>query len=198
MHSPSFRHLEIAMRTCAYLKGTDQLGLTIGGNGNMSLHNIKSNQLYAYSDSSFCDLENSKSSFGYLVYMNGSPLTWTAKSQIDLALSTCEAEYIALSHATSEAIYLTSFLEELGYKQDTVPIFADNEAAIAICAEAKHHSRTRHIRMRYHHTRHEVSTGMVRVKHMKGSELPADLLTKSLPLQTHRKHMEGMCGDFTT
>lgn len=65
---------------------------------------------------------------------------------------------MALSHATSEAIYMTSLVEELGYQQDTVPIFADNEAAIAITAE------------------------------------PADIMTKSLPLQNHKRLRGTLCG----
>ena len=126
--------------------------------------------------------------------MNGSPLTWAARTQIDLALSTCEAEYIALSHATSESLYMMTLMEELGYKQDTVPIFVDNLAAKAISEDPKHHSRTRHIRMRYHHTRHEVSTGNVRVEYMKTTELPADLMTKSLTTMQHTKLRQPICG----
>jgi len=194
MQRPSQHHLSRAIRACGYLAGTKHIGICLGNDSNLTSQQVKRDQVYTYSDASFCDQEDSKSSYGYLLFMNGSPLTWAARTQIDLALSTCEAEYIALSHATSESLYMMTLMEELGYKQDTVPIFVDNLAAKAISEDPKHHSRTRHIRMRYHHTRHEVSTGNVRVEYMKTTELPADLMTKSLTTMQHTKLRQPICG----
>lgn len=197
LHRPGLQHLARAIRVCAYIKGTKEVGIKIGGKKDEIAHRHahRPHQLYAFSDSSFCDQEDSKSSYGYLVCMNGSPVTWAAKTQIDQALSTCEAEYIALSHATSESMYLTMLLEELGYKQQSIPILVDNQAAIAISKDPKHHSRTRHIRMRYHHTRHEVATGNVSIEHLKGTELPADLMTKGLTLAPHEKLRRTVCSN---
>jgi len=74
-------------------------------------------------------------------------------------------------------------------------IFVDNLAAKAISEDPKHHSRTRHIRMRYHHTRHEVSVGNVKVCYMKTTELPADIMTKSLSTMQHNKLRLPICGE---
>ena len=127
--------------------------------------------------------------------MNGSPISWKARTQIDVALSTCEAEYIGLSHCGSEAIYLTYYLEELGFPQDTVTCWVDNLAAKAICADDKHHQRTRHIRMRYHHTRHEVAKGWVRIEHMPGAKICADQLTKNVePKKLQQLRMQLLTG----
>lgn len=68
-----------------------------------------------------------------------------------MALSSTEAEYIALTQATKEAIWLRFLLEELGFKQEgTTRIHEDNQSAIAIAKNPIQHARTKHIDIQYH------------------------------------------------
>ena len=99
--------------------------------------------------------------------------------------ATCEAEYIAMSAATSEAIYLQNLLGEMGFQQGTTELFVDNTAALAIAQDPKQHQKTKAIRLRYHHVRHEVANKTIRPTYQKTTELSADIMTKSLPRDQH-------------
>jgi hypothetical protein len=188
MQNPGKQHLRRAIRVVQYLKRTNSIGIKYGGR---SRH--EDNVLYTYSDASFCDRESGKSTFGYLVMLNGGPVEWTSKSQIDVAKSTCEAEYIGMSSATSATVAISQFVGELGVQQPTISIYCDNTAALAICAEDRSHQRTRAIRLRYHHIRLEVQNSVVAVKYCKTEDMPADLMTKSVPAMQHEYLRKMIC-----
>ena len=135
-------------------------------------------------DASYCDQEESMSTYGYIAYLGG-PVSWACKTTVNQAKSTCEAEYIAMSAATSEAIYLQNLLGEMGFQQGTTELFVDNTAALAIAQDPKQHQKTKAIRLRYHHVRHEVANKTIRPTYQKTTELSADIMTKSLPRDQH-------------
>lgn len=88
---------------------------------------------------------------GYLVMLDGGPIAWSSRKQPLIALSTAEAEYIALATVAREVLYLQLLLDEL-YEPPVLPtpINCDNQSAIALVSNNKYHSRTKHIDLRYH------------------------------------------------
>ena len=75
----------------------------------------------------------------------GAAVSWVSKLQTVVALSTTEAEYMAGTQACKEAIWIQSFLEELGHKQQKILVFCDSQSALHIARNPAFHSRTKHI-----------------------------------------------------
>ena len=84
--------------------------------------------------------------------MNNGCISWRSKKQSTVALSSTEAEYMALTEAAQEAIWLKAFLHELGAmnSDEAVKIYEDNQGSIALAKNPKFHKRTKHIDIRYH------------------------------------------------
>ncbi|KAG0154312.1 hypothetical protein PDIDSM_1692 [Penicillium digitatum] len=100
-----------------------------------------------------------------------------------VALSTTESEYIAESLAVQEAIWLTQLLTELGiegFLRKPIPIYADNNGAIALASNPEFHAATKHIAIRFHRLREEVAAGNVKFVKIPTADMAADGLTKPL------------------
>ncbi len=180
---PSEAHLIAAKRILQYLKGTALMGLKYQKGG--------SNELVGYSDADWAgDLNDRHSTTGNLFMMAGGVLTWLSKKQPVVALSTVEAEYIAVSSATQEAVWLRRLLSSVGAKvAGATVIFEDNQGAIAMSKNPVSHARTKHIDIKFHYIREAVENGSVQLKYCSTEEMLADLLTKPLtkvPFQKFR------------
>ena len=109
--------------------------------------------------------------------MMGGPISWLSKKQSVVALSTSEAEYVVLSLATQEAIWIRRLLTELNISTKPVMLMEDNQAAIAIARNPVAHARTKHIDIRYHYA---LRDHIIHVHYCPTSDMLADLLTKPL------------------
>lgn len=107
-------------------------------------------------------------------------MSWLSKKQATVALSTAEAEYIALSQAAQERIWLKRLLGDLGVKSMSTVILEDNRGAIAIAKNPVNHSRTKHIDIRYHYIRECVQNGQIQLQYCPTIDMKADILTKPL------------------
>lgn len=104
-----------------------------------------------------------------------------------------EAEYMALTEASKEGIYLRRFIEELGVgNQSSVLIYNDNMGALKLAENPIFHSRTKHIHIRHHFVREVLASGDVKICHMSTSDMPADILTKGLPKNKHWSCMDAL------
>ena len=98
--------------------------------------------------------------------MSGGAVSWISKKQQIVALSTSEAEYVALSSAAQEATWLQRLLQDLQVNlKESIVIFEDNQGAIAIARNPVSHSRTKHIDIKYHYTREAVQNGFLDLKY---------------------------------
>ena len=122
---PNQLHLTAAKRVWRYLKGTAELALPYTTEGNASLT--------GYSDADWAgDRDTRRSTSGMTFMLQGASITWSSKRQASVALSTVEAEYMALSQVTQEAIWLQRLLEEVGEStEEGTTIMEDNQGAIA-------------------------------------------------------------------
>ena len=98
------------------------------------------------------------------VFTIGGAISWSSKRQTVVALSTTEAEYMALAHATKEALWLSRMTHELfgsGDKPAPIKLYSDNQGAVALSKNSIFHGRTKHVEIRYHFTREHVESGAV-------------------------------------
>ena len=99
-----------------------------------------------------------------------------------MALSSTEAEYVAVTDAMKEGNYLRQLLADMtGSKKQAIRLHADNQGAIALSKNAVHHKRTKHIDIRYHFIRYEVDNNIVHLVYVPSGNNIADMFTKPLP-----------------
>jgi hypothetical protein len=155
--------------------------------------------LLAFADSDFgaCH-DTSRSTSGSIHMLNGGPVSWSAKRQPLVALSTCEAETIALCSAAIKTVFLRRLLESFGAAQSAPTVIEeDNQAAIAVAESDMITSRVRHIPRRYFRVR-ELITGTgtgedydapdISVRYCKTDYNLSDLLTKATDKPTLIRH----------
>ena len=104
------------------------------------------------------------------------------KWQEIVALSTTESEYIALTRAAQQVLWVGGVLAELGYDPETVPVVArgDNQGALGLAKNTEFHPRTKHIAVRYHWIRDLLKAVLVQVEYVQSAMMLADMMTKPL------------------
>ncbi|KAL5526219.1 hypothetical protein ACEPAG_7558 [Sanghuangporus baumii] len=180
--SPKQIHWEAAKRVLSYLKGTEDLGIIYQASDDANP--------VGYSDSDYAgDWADRKSTTGFVFMFKGGPVHWQSKKQTVVAKSTAEAEYIAVSTAAIEAIWLQHFFKEINrsYKDEPVVIHVDNDPAIKIAEEPIYLSKTKHINIQVHHIRDEVAKNRIALRPIASSDNPADIFTKPLDTLSHRR-----------
>ena len=121
---------------------------------------------------------------GIILKLFGSPVSWFSKRQATIALSTTEAEYMAVSATVQEALWFKMWMREVLNKNVQVPISCDNQGAIKLTLRESDSQRTKHIDIRHHFIRDHINKGDINMKWIATETMEADLLTKRLP--THR------------
>ena len=202
---PKQSHGEAVKRIGRYLLGTRKKGLIYSPNTTMSFE--------CYCDADFSgnwnqataeeDVTTAKSRTGYVVMYAGCPVIWGSKLQSVVALSTTEAELVALSTALRDVIPAMDFLEELKEKgileKVTTPeikciAFEDNSGALEIANVHKMRPRTKHINIRYHHFRELIRKGQIIVKAISTTDQLGDILTKQPELHLFKSLRESIMG----
>jgi hypothetical protein len=148
-----------------------------------------------YSDANWGnDQDSRRSTSGYLFYYGGL-VSWSSKKQATVALSSTEAEYMALMHATKEAIWLRSLISELKIElrlTEPTLIYKDNQSCIALARNPVQHARTKHIDIQHHFIRDKVDSKEIELAYSPTDEMIADALTKALPHPRFSQHVESM------
>jgi len=127
-------HWEAAKHVLRYLKGTSGWHLKLGG-GDSSIS--------AYTDADWgSDLDDRRSISAYIIKVGCGAVSWKSKKQTCVALSSTEAEYVALCQAAKESEWMVDLLKGLGIEpQDAMPVFVDNQGAIALAKNPVFHDR---------------------------------------------------------
>ena len=154
-------------------------------------------ELIGYSDSDWAgDLDTRRSTSGYMFQIGGATISWCSKRQLTVARSSTEAEYVALSAAAQECIWLRRLLTDfmLGDDKPTT-LYEDNTGALELSKNPKFHNRTKHIDVAYHFTRERVTSNELSVIHCSTDEMLADVMTKGLGRIKFEKFrdMMGVC-----
>ncbi|TPX54120.1 DNA-directed DNA polymerase [Powellomyces hirtus] len=184
--TPTVAHMTAAKKVCAYANTTSGLSLVFKDGGD----------IVGYSDADYARCTDTRrSTSGYVFMLNGAAISWKSQRQKSTALSTAEAEYIALAECAKEALWIQGLLSELSATEQTaVPIYEDNQAAIKLAANPTHHQRTKHIDVRYHFLRDLVGNERIHLQYIESKLMLADALTKPLPrpLLDDLRHRTGL------
>jgi hypothetical protein len=177
MENPTTEHLLAVKRILRYVAGTLNFGCFY--------KRKKDAELIGFSDSDLAgDIDTRKSTTGVFFFLGGNSITWQSEKQKIVALSSCEAEYVAGTTAACQGIWLTRLLNELkGTKVRAFELKIDNQSAIALSKNPVFHDRSKHIELRYHFIRECVEHNRVKIQYIGTSEQLADILTKALGRQ---------------
>ena len=173
-------HHTTGKRGFRYLNATSTMGITYGGSNGLELE--------AYCDADYAASEGRKSTMAFLFKWAGAAVSWMSKFEPTVAISSTEAEYMALLQAVKESIWIQRFLKELG-RQSMVKngnrIMEDNQGAIALAHNPEYHARTKQIDVQYRFVRECVEMGKVKLVYCPTEEMVADTLTKALARDRH-------------
>ena len=135
----------------------------------------------AYTDSDWAaDKIRRQSITGYFFKMADGIVSWRSHAQKTVALSLTEAEYMAISDCSQQAVWIKTMIEELGIKLKAIPIYSDNQGSIFIASNPVQESCTKHIDIWYHYIHEVVSAKKVELMFVPGEMNPADMFTKNL------------------
>ena len=176
MASPGTSHLIAAKRILRYLKGNSNIVLCY------SPSNTHNQILIPYSDASWGgEIHDARSITGTCILLNGAAVSWQSKRQQTTALSSTEAEYMAITETAKTLSFLTILCKDIGIIQPRpLPIYSDNQSAIQITGNPVSSLRTRHINIRHHFIKEKVIEGDIIVLFVPTASMLADILTKSL------------------
>jgi hypothetical protein len=183
-NNPGPEHRKALQRIFLYLRATLDYCIVLGGVEDDQI------ELTGYTDASYAEDPDTRRSTGaYIFTLNGGPICWTSKRQPTVALSSTEAEYMAMCQAMREATWLRQLLTELGYYggKETITVHADNQSAIALGKSPGFHKRSKHIDVQYHYVREQVENGRVKTPYLPTSRMVADGLTKALSPELHSR-----------
>ena len=191
MANPSPVHSRLAKRGLRYLQKTRKHGLVLGG---VKKSKDTAWNVVAWADSDWKrDKSTGRSTFGWLVQLEESTVSWRAKRHETVALSTTEAEYTALSQCARELAWIRNLFSELQLPLN-IPILlnGDNQGSLKLCRNPELHQRTKHIPLVEHHIREEVEAGNIDVQYVSTHEQIADGLTKPLDSVSHGHFLEAI------
>ena len=142
--------------------------------------------LIGYADADWAQNKvDRKSNSGFLFKFNGATISWTCKKQDCVALSSTEAEYIALAEATQEGAWIRQLLNDFGQTQrGATKIFEDNQGCLKLIANKRFSNRTKHISTKFHYVRDLKDKRIVFFEYCPTEFMLADMLTK--PLNTNK------------
>ncbi len=182
MKNPGQKHEEAAIKILRYLKGTVNTGLEYNCKDQL---NNKELIIDAYCDADWSgDLDDRKSTTGYVIKLNGCSISWASKKQATVSLSSAEAEYMAISTTIQELKWIKQLIKEITGIEPKVNLWCDNQAAILISSNDVYHNRTKHIDIRHHFIRDAIQNKELEINYINTKQQIADILTKSLPRPT--------------
>lgn len=173
-------HWTAAKRVLRYLKGSIDRSLVYKS----SQENLK-----GYVDADWGSCINDRHSYtGFVFIFSQAPITWESRKQRTVALSSAEAEYMGLTEATKEAIYLRKFLIELRLKEfsDTT-LYNDSASAQKLAKNPIFHGRTKHIDIKHHFVREALKDNLISLKYLCTENMITDIFTKALLASKHFK-----------
>ena len=178
LESPRTTHLAAVTRVFRYLSGTKDVNLILGGS---------QTTLTGYTDADWASQTHRHSISGFAYFVGSGAINWSSKKQPIITLSSTEAEYVALTHASKDAIWIQKLINELSSifsSKLPTTLHCDNQGAICLSKDSTFHGRTKHIDVHFHFIRQTISNGHITLKYCPTDEMIADIFTKSL---THVK-----------
>ncbi|GJS10992.1 retrovirus-related pol polyprotein from transposon TNT 1-94 [Tanacetum coccineum] len=171
---PTKKHLKEVKRIFRYLRGTIHIGLWYPKGSGF--------ELTAFSDVDHAGcVDTRKSTSRGIQFLGDKLVSWMSKKQDCTAMSSAEAEYVALSASCAQVMWMRTQLQDYGFNYNKIPLYCDSQSAIAISCNPVQHSRTKHIHTRYHFIKEQVENGIIELYFVRTEYQLADMFTKALP-----------------
>ncbi|GJV75927.1 copia protein, partial [Tanacetum coccineum] len=135
---------------------------------------------YSDADDAGCQ-DTRRGTSGSAQFLGDKLANWSSKKQKSVAISSTEAEYIALSRCCAQILWMRSRLIDYGFQFNKIPLYCDNKSAITLYCNNIQHSRAKHIDVRYHFIKEQVENGIVEPYFVRTEYQLADIFTKPLP-----------------
>jgi len=176
-------------RILRYLKQTMNDSLTFTSQITSNQFNTTS-KLVGFCDASWADDKSDRrSTYGYCVYFNGNCVSWTSRKQESVALSTCEAEFIAIAKLLQELLFFKQLLNEMFDQSITsMIIYTDNQSAINLSSHSINHIRSKHIDIKLHFIRDHIKSKSLQLQFIDSQHQTADIFTKPLNRDKLNQH----------
>nr|GEV10187.1 retrovirus-related Pol polyprotein from transposon TNT 1-94 [Tanacetum cinerariifolium] len=169
---PTEKHIHLVKRIFRYLRGTVNRGLWYPKDSLVALT--------AFADAYHAGCQDTRrSTSGSLQFLGERLISWSSKRQKSAAISSMEAEYIALSGCCAQILWMRSQLSDYGLGFNKIPMYCDNKSAIALCCNNVQHSRSKHIDIKYHFIKEQVENGVIELYFVNTEYQLADLFTKT-------------------
>jgi hypothetical protein len=190
-------------RIMRYLKGSRDKGYILQPNGTHTIDcYMDADFAGAWTLDSSRDPGSVKSRSGYIITYASCPILWSSKLQMEIALSTAEAEYISLSQALRDLIPLRTIFKELSticnipslQVNTHSTVFEDNKGCIDLIVAPTMRPRSRHIAIKYHHFREYVRRGHIKIQWISTAQQLADIFTKLLVTSKFRSLRKTILG----
>ncbi|KAE9235367.1 Retrovirus-related Pol polyprotein from transposon TNT 1-94 [Phytophthora fragariae] len=180
LENPGEKHWDAGIKVVRYLLKTKDVGIVYDG--------LLGTQLEAYSNADWAgNRDDRRSVSGMLLMLCGAPVVWRSTFQKTVALSSTEAEYMALSDCVKECVWMRRLLKDIGAEQvGATVIYEDNQGAMALAKNVGYQARTKHIDIRYHFIREKVVSTEVELEYVDTKNQLADFMTKGLSSKTLR------------
>ena len=202
-NDPKLSHEKAIKRLGRYLLHTKNEGIVYSPDTSKGLEcYVDADFAGGYSPETGHDAENLLSRTGMVIMYANCPIYWRSSLQTEIALSTAEAEYIALSSALRQVLPLMTMMEEINKviplhidKPNFVcKVHEDNQSCIKMATGTKFSPRTKHIALKYHHFRSNVKNGRIDISYCPTDLQLADILTKPLPNESFYTLRYMLCG----
>ena len=139
-------------------------------------------ELRGYADADGSMAEDRHTISGYAFLLHRGAVSWAAKRQEIVSLSTTESEYVTVTHASKEVIWLRSLISQLfDVTLEPTTLFSDNQSAITLMKDHQYHPRTKHIDIRFYFIHWIIEKGSIHLIYCPTEDMLADTLTKALP-----------------
>nr|GFD04631.1 uncharacterized mitochondrial protein AtMg00810-like [Tanacetum cinerariifolium] len=151
---PTEKHVHAIKRIFRYLRGTINRGLWYPKDSSVAL------TAFADADHAGCE-DTRRSTSGSVQFLGERFISWSSKRQKSAAISSTEAEYIALSGCCAQILWMRSQLSDYGLVFNKIPMYCDNKSAIALCCNNVQHFRSKHIDIIYHFIKEQVENEVI-------------------------------------
>lgn len=186
--SPTNEDWDQLKRVVKYLKGTAHMKLKLS-----NISGADHQELTGYADADWAENRlTRKSNSGQIFFVNGGTVSWSCRKQTIVTTSSTEAEFVSLSEACKEALWLRRLLADLHHEQNSPTIIhEDNQSCLEWIKEENFSYKNKHIDTKEHFVKDYIDKKFIVCKYCPGNEMIADLLTKPLTFERHIKFRGG-------